>query len=216
MCREVQRRKQHERRQMRPNLRRSTDELRPLRAIARVHITGWYHTTFFGDFLSRDGSRKAREARYPKFPSFREWKMQRVQSGSHILRRLMQIGRAGRRNRAQARSIIRTKPTLNQTQIGDTKPRRGEKAPAKFAGETQDETIRFRHVPTGHRGCCRRCRIDIIGNLQGTAGGGKIDVLVEAPGFAANLMMRTSGNRQTVQISSKGDIGGVSIAMVKS
>ena len=56
---------------------------------------------------------------------------------------------------------------------------------------------------------------NIFGNLQGTAGGGKIDVLVEAPGFTANLMMRTNGNRQTVQISSKGDIRGVTITMVK-
>ncbi len=29
-------------------------------------------------------------------------------------------------------------------------------------------------------------------------------------------MLRTSGNRQTVQISSKGDIRGVSITMVRS
>ena len=57
---------------------------------------------------------------------------------------------------------------------------------------------------------------NIFGNLQGTAGGGKIDVLVEAPGFTANLMLRANGNRQTVQISSKGDIRGVSITMVRS
>jgi hypothetical protein len=57
---------------------------------------------------------------------------------------------------------------------------------------------------------------NVFGNLQGTAGGGKIDVLVEAPGFTASLMLRTSGNRQTVQISSKGDIRGVSITMVRS
>ncbi len=57
---------------------------------------------------------------------------------------------------------------------------------------------------------------NIFGNLQGTAGGGKIDVLVEAPGFTASLMLRTNGNRQTVQISSKGDIKGVSITMVRS
>jgi hypothetical protein len=57
---------------------------------------------------------------------------------------------------------------------------------------------------------------NVFGNLQGTAGGGKIDVLVEAPGFAASLMLRTSGNRQTVQISSKGDIRGVTITMVRS
>ncbi len=57
---------------------------------------------------------------------------------------------------------------------------------------------------------------NIFGNLQGTAGGGKIDVLVEAPGFTASLTLRTNGNRQTVQISSKGDIRGVTISMVRS
>ena len=57
---------------------------------------------------------------------------------------------------------------------------------------------------------------NIVGNLQGTAGGGKVDVVVEAPGFTASLLMRTNGNRQTVQISSKGDIRSVTITMVKS
>ncbi len=57
---------------------------------------------------------------------------------------------------------------------------------------------------------------NIFGSLQGTAGSGKIDVLVEAPGFTANLTLRANGNRQTVQISSKGDIRAVSITMVKS
>jgi hypothetical protein len=57
---------------------------------------------------------------------------------------------------------------------------------------------------------------NIFGNLQGTAGGGQIEVFVEASGFAANLTLRTNGNRQTVQISSKGDIRGVNITMVKS
>jgi hypothetical protein len=57
---------------------------------------------------------------------------------------------------------------------------------------------------------------NVFGNLQGTAGGGQIDVFVEAAGFAASLTLRTSGNRQTVQISSKGEIRGVNITMVKS
>src|SRR4051794_6411472 len=57
---------------------------------------------------------------------------------------------------------------------------------------------------------------NIFGNLQGTAGGGQIDVFVEAAGFAANLTLRTSGNKQTVQINSKGEIRGVTITMVKS
>ena len=56
---------------------------------------------------------------------------------------------------------------------------------------------------------------NVNGELQGTAGGGQIDVFVEANGFAANLTMRTSGNKQTVQISSKGEIRGVNITMVK-
>lgn len=57
---------------------------------------------------------------------------------------------------------------------------------------------------------------NIFGNLHGTAGGGQIEVFVEANGFAANLTLRTTGNKQTVQISSKGEIRGVNITMVKS
>lgn len=57
---------------------------------------------------------------------------------------------------------------------------------------------------------------NIFGNLQGTAGGGRIDVFVEAAGFAATLIIRTSGNKQTVQIDSKGEIRGVTITMAKS
>jgi hypothetical protein len=57
---------------------------------------------------------------------------------------------------------------------------------------------------------------NIFGNLRGSAGGGTIDVFVEANGFAANLTLTTRGNRQTVQISSKGEIRGVNITMVKS
>ncbi len=57
---------------------------------------------------------------------------------------------------------------------------------------------------------------NIFGNLQGTAGGGQIEVFVEASGFAANLTLRTTGNKQSVSISSKGEIRGVSITMVRS
>jgi hypothetical protein len=56
---------------------------------------------------------------------------------------------------------------------------------------------------------------NVFGNLQGTVGGGQIQVFVEANGFAANLTARTSGNKQTVQIDSKGEIRGVNITMVK-
>jgi hypothetical protein len=56
---------------------------------------------------------------------------------------------------------------------------------------------------------------NIFGNLQGTAGGGTIEVFVEANGFAANLTLHTTGTKQTVQISSKGEIRGVNITMTK-
>jgi hypothetical protein len=57
---------------------------------------------------------------------------------------------------------------------------------------------------------------NIFGNLQGTAGGGQIEVFVQANGFAANIALRTTGNKQTVQISSKGEIRGVNITMTRS
>jgi hypothetical protein len=56
----------------------------------------------------------------------------------------------------------------------------------------------------------------IFGDLRGTVGAGQIQVFVEANGFAANLTLRTNGNKQTVQINSKGEIRGVTITMVKS
>src|SRR6195256_5622207 len=56
---------------------------------------------------------------------------------------------------------------------------------------------------------------NIFGNLQGTAGGGQIEVFVEASGFAATLNLRTTGTKQVVEIESKGEIRGVSITMTK-
>src|ERR1700736_1041526 len=43
---------------------------------------------------------------------------------------------------------------------------------------------------------------NLFGDLQGTAGGGQIEVFVEASGFFANLALRTNGNKQNRQISS--------------
>jgi hypothetical protein len=57
---------------------------------------------------------------------------------------------------------------------------------------------------------------NVNGELQGTAGNGQIEVFVQAAGFAASISLRTNGNKQTVQISSKGEIRGVNITMVKS
>jgi hypothetical protein len=56
---------------------------------------------------------------------------------------------------------------------------------------------------------------NINGNLQGTAGGGQIEVFVEANGFAAVINLTTRGNKQSVSISSKGEIRSVSINMVR-
>jgi hypothetical protein len=56
---------------------------------------------------------------------------------------------------------------------------------------------------------------NINGNLQGTAGGGQIEVFVEANGFAAVISLTTRGNKQSVSISSKGEIRSVSINMVR-
>jgi hypothetical protein len=56
---------------------------------------------------------------------------------------------------------------------------------------------------------------NVFGNLQGTAGGGQIQVFVEAAGFAAALNLRTNGTKQVVQIDSKGEIRGVTITMTK-
>jgi hypothetical protein len=40
-------------------------------------------------------------------------------------------------------------------------------------------------------------------------------VFVEAAGFAANLTLRTRGNKQSVSIASKGEIRNVSITMTR-
>ena len=56
---------------------------------------------------------------------------------------------------------------------------------------------------------------NINGNLQGRAGAGRISVFVEAAGFAAKLSIVTRGARQTVTISSQGEIRGVLITLVK-
>ena len=55
----------------------------------------------------------------------------------------------------------------------------------------------------------------IYGNLNGRAGGGQIDVFVEAAGFAATITLTTRGNKQSVSINSKGEIRAVQISMVK-
>ncbi|EAQ34399.1 hypothetical protein NB311A_17796 [Nitrobacter sp. Nb-311A] len=56
---------------------------------------------------------------------------------------------------------------------------------------------------------------NLFGSLRGRAGGGQIEVFVQAAGFAANLTIRTRSKRQSVWITSKGEIRNVSITMVR-
>lgn len=57
---------------------------------------------------------------------------------------------------------------------------------------------------------------NINGNLQGKVSAGRIDIFVEAAGFAATLLMTTRGGKQTVSINSKGEIRDVSINLSKT
>lgn len=55
----------------------------------------------------------------------------------------------------------------------------------------------------------------VSGSVTGNAGPGQINVLVEAAGFAANLTVATRGTKQTVAMTSKGEIRSVNITMTK-
>lgn len=55
----------------------------------------------------------------------------------------------------------------------------------------------------------------IAGTLDGKVSGGQIAVFVQAAGFAANLSVRATGSRQTVSITSQGEIKSVSISMTR-
>ena len=55
----------------------------------------------------------------------------------------------------------------------------------------------------------------IFGSLEGKVNGGQITVFVQATGFAANLAVRTSGNKQSVSITSEGEIRNVSISLTR-
>jgi hypothetical protein len=56
---------------------------------------------------------------------------------------------------------------------------------------------------------------NINGTLRGRVTDGRINVIAEAAGFAATLTMATHGGKQSVSISSDGEIRGVSITMVR-
>jgi hypothetical protein len=57
---------------------------------------------------------------------------------------------------------------------------------------------------------------NVTGSLEGHAGGGQFNVVVSAPAFTANLSMKTSGNKQTVSISSQTQIKSASISLSRT
>jgi hypothetical protein len=56
----------------------------------------------------------------------------------------------------------------------------------------------------------------ISGNLQGRTSGGTFQVVASAPGFNANITLRTAGNKQSVVIRSEGAFRGASISLSRS
>ena len=57
---------------------------------------------------------------------------------------------------------------------------------------------------------------NVNGNVEGTGGNGNFNVIASAPGFNANLSIRTAGNRQTVTIRSDSAFRGASITLNRS
>jgi hypothetical protein len=57
---------------------------------------------------------------------------------------------------------------------------------------------------------------NVSGSLQGRAGAGQFNVVVSAPAFTANVSLKTSGNKQSVSITSQGQIKSASISLTRS
>lgn len=57
---------------------------------------------------------------------------------------------------------------------------------------------------------------NVSGSLQGRAGAGQFNVVVSAPAFTANVSLRTNGNKQSVSITSQGQIKSASISLTRS
>lgn len=55
----------------------------------------------------------------------------------------------------------------------------------------------------------------VNGSVSGTISGGTIDALVQTNGYAATFAVVTRGNKQNVDISSKGEIRGVTISLTR-
>jgi hypothetical protein len=57
---------------------------------------------------------------------------------------------------------------------------------------------------------------NVSGSLEGRAGRGQFNVVVSAPSFTANVSLRTNGNKQSVSITSQGQIKSASISLTRS
>jgi hypothetical protein len=57
---------------------------------------------------------------------------------------------------------------------------------------------------------------NVNGNLQGHGSSGNIQVLASAPGFNANISLRTTGNKQAVVIRADSQFRGASISLSRS
>ena len=56
---------------------------------------------------------------------------------------------------------------------------------------------------------------NVSGDLRGRGGGGNFQVLASAPGFNADISMRTAGNRQSVTIRADSQFRGANITLTK-
>lgn len=56
----------------------------------------------------------------------------------------------------------------------------------------------------------------ITGSLEGRGANGNFQVVASAPGFTANISLRTTGNRQSVVIRAEGQFRGASISLSRS
>ncbi len=57
---------------------------------------------------------------------------------------------------------------------------------------------------------------NINGAIEGRTGGGVVQVVATAPGFSANIMLTTRGNKQSVVIRAESQFRGASISLTRS
>ncbi len=57
---------------------------------------------------------------------------------------------------------------------------------------------------------------NVNGTVEGSISNGQVNALVQANGYAATFHVATYGNKQSVNISSKGQLRGVTISLAKS